>query len=247
MIGTAASPSEHGYDRSGIAHRSPRNRVWLRYVSALMLMFAAIGGSIYYFLRGEEMPAPRQIRELTLLNIVPPPPPLPPPPPPEQKMIEAPKPTEADIREDAPVETPKDAPPDLAKSDEPPPGPLAIDAKPVGPGDLFNLGGKPGGSGYGGGGGGGSALGRFTAIVTKQLQEALAANPKTRSATMQIRLRVWADSTGRVRRIELVSSSGNAEIDAAIRTEVFAGLVLREPPPPGVPMPIVTRVTERPG
>jgi hypothetical protein len=42
-----------------------------------------------------------------------------------------------------------------------------------------------------------------------------------------------------------VSSTGDAELDAIIRDEVLGGLTLREPPPKDMPMPVVTRVTER--
>lgn len=224
------------------------NSMTWRYLGALAIFFIMVGSGAYLFFSGDDLPPPRQIRDITIIKLVQPPPPPPPPPPQQQKMIEAPKPTEADIREEQPVEKPKDAPPKEAKNDEPPPGPLSLDAKAVGPGDLFNLGGKPGGNPYGGGGGGGggSALGRFTAIVQKQVQEALAANSKTRSAAINgVQIRIWADSTGRVNRVQLLSSTGDAEIDQAIRNEVFAGLMLREPPPPGAPMPILTRVTER--
>jgi hypothetical protein len=43
--------------------------------------------------------------------------------------------------------------------------------------------------------------------------------------------------------VQLVSSTGNAELDAVIRDQVLGGLTLREPPPRDMPMPIITRVT----
>ena len=227
------------------AASTPGNGVLWRYVGALAVVAVAVGGGVYLFFTGDDLPPPRQIREITIIKIVQPPPP-PPPPPPEQKMIEQPKLTEADIREEQPVEKPRDAPPKEAKNDAPPPGPLSLDAKAVGPGDLFNLGGKPGGNPYGGGGGGGgSRWGWYASMVQKQIEAALRANAKTRSAAIQVQVRIWADSTGRVSKIQLVSSSGDAEIDKALSNEVFAGLMLREPPPQGMPMPILTRVTER--
>jgi membrane protein involved in colicin uptake len=122
---------------------------------------------------------------------------------------------------------------------------LSLDAKAVGPGDLFNLGGKPGGNPYGGGGGGGSRWGWYASIVQTQIESALRANNKTRNATMQVEIRLWADGTGRVSRIQLVSSTGDAELDATIRDNVLGGLMLREPPPKDMPMPMVTRVTAR--
>jgi protein TonB len=42
-----------------------------------------------------------------------------------------------------------------------------------------------------------------------------------------------------------MSSTGDAELDAIIRNEVLGSLTLREPPPKDMPMPMVTRVTER--
>jgi periplasmic protein TonB len=224
-----------------------RRRYGLRYGAMLVVIVLVLGGVVYIFIGHDTLPPPRQVRELTIVNIVPPPPPPPPPPPqqmPEQKMIEQPKMAEQEFKEDKPLEKPKDEPIRDAKNDEPP-GPLSLDAKPTGPGDLFNLGGKPGGNPFGGGGGGGSRWGWYASIVQAQIEAALRANPKTRNAVMQVQLRLWADATGRISRIQLVSSTGDAELDSAIRDNVFAGLTLREPPPKDMPMPIVTRVTAR--
>ena len=78
-----------------------------------------------------------------------------------------------------------------------------------------------------------------------QIEAALRANSKTRNAIMQVQVRLWADASGRVNRIQLVSSTGDAELDAAIRNDVLGSIVLREPPPKDMPMPMVTRVTAR--
>ena len=50
---------------------------------------------------------------------------------------------------------------------------------------------------------------------------------------------------GRITRVQLLSSAGTPELDAAVRDEVLGGLTLREPPPKDMPMPIITRVTAR--
>jgi len=178
------------------------------------------------------------------VTLPPPPPPPPPQPQPEQKMIEQPKMAEPEFKEEKPVDKPKDEPAKDAKNDEPP-GPLSLDAKPTGPGDLFNLGGKPGGSPYGGGGGGGSRWGWYTTIITSQVEAAIRANPKTRNMATQIQVRLWVDGSGHVTRVVLTPSSGNPEVDAALRNEVIGSLTLREPPPKDMPMPVVTRVTAR--
>ncbi len=213
-----------------------------------VVLLALMGTAVVLFLSGDDTPPPRQVRELTIVTIQPPPPPPPPPPPkpPEQKMIEQPKMTEPEIKEEMPVEKPKDAPPKDAKNDEPPPGPLALAAKAQGPGDLFNLGGNPGGRGLlGGGGGGGSRWGWYVSIVQQQIETALRGNAKTRNAVMQMQVRFWADSSGRVTRVQIVSSGGSPEVDAAIRDEVLPGIVLREPPPKDMPMPMVAKLSAR--
>ena len=217
----------------------------LRYGAALAVIAGLFGVAVFFLVGHDDMPPPRQVRELTVVNIVPPPPPPPPPPPmPEQKMVEQPKMAEPEFKEEKPVDKPKDEPVKDAKNDEPP-GPLSLDAKAVGPGDLFNLGSKVGGSPYGGGGGGGSRWGWYASIVQAQIETALRANSRTRNATMQVQVRLWADASGRVNRIQLVSSTGDAELDAVIRNDVLGSLVLREPPPKDMPMPMVTRVTAR--
>jgi protein TonB len=62
---------------------------------------------------------------------------------------------------------------------------------------------------------------------------------------MQLQVRLWVDASGHVSRSQVVSSTGNAEIDAAIRNEVLPGITLREPPPKDMPMPIMARISER--
>lgn len=158
-------------------------------------------------------------------------------------MIEQPKMAEQEFKEDKPIEKAKDEPVKDAKNEEPP-GPLSLDAKATGPGDLFNLGSKPGGNPYGGGGGG-SRFGWYASIVQSQIEAALRGNSRTRNAVMQVQVRLWADGSGRVIRVQLVSSTGDAELDAIIRNDVLGSLTLREPPPKDMPMPVVARVTAR--
>jgi protein TonB len=223
---------------------SNAQRSYLRYGAAITVIALLFGGAGYLLIGHDDMPPLRQVRELTIVNITPPPPPPPPKKMPEQTMIEQPKMAEPEFKEDKPIEKPKDEPVKDAKNDEPP-GPLSLDAKATGPGDLFNLGGKPGGNPYGGGGGGGSRWGWYASIVQSQIETALRSNARTRNAVIQIRVRLWADGSGRVSKVELSSSTGDAELDAVIRNEVLGSIVLREPPPKDMPMPVVARLTGR--
>ena len=74
------------------------------------------------------------------------------------------------------------------------------------------------------------------------MSEALRRNPRTRGAKLRIEVRIWPDATGRITRAQLSGSSGDPAVDAAIRDEVLTGLQLPEPPPQGMPSPIVLRV-----
>lgn len=167
---------------------------------------------------------------LTLVSIAPPPPPpvmTPPPlpPPQEEQKIEEPM-----IKEEAP----KEAPP----KDEPP---LGTGIKGPG-GDNFGLGDK---AGNGRIGGDGSKWGWYASQVQSRIQQALQQNRKTRTASMNVNVRVWADPNGRISRAQLAGSTGDPSLDNILRDEVLTGLQLQEPPPAGMPAPITLHVTAR--
>ncbi len=219
-------------------------------IAGVALAMAA--GLAWLMLAGDNSPPPRQVRELQIINVTPPPPPPPPPPqqqpPPQQKMIEQPKMVTPEVKPpDKPDDKPLDKPKAADKDDAPPPGPLALDAKADGPGDVFGLGGKPGGRGLlgGGDGGGGSRWGWYATQVQNAIEDAIHANPKTRVAVMQIEVRLWADQGGHITRVQLAGTTGDPEIDAALRNDVLPALTLSQPPPQDMPMPIVARITAR--
>lgn len=213
---------------------------------ALMLgtgavVLAILVAGVVFLLSGDKEPT-RKVQELTIVNIVPPPPPPPPPEQkPDEKMIEQ-TPVKQEIIEQKPVDSPE---PPKEENDEPMPGPPGLDDAGKGPGELL---GRPGGRGLiggggGGGGGGGSRWGWYASIVQSQIEAALRANEKTRHAVMRVQVRLWSDAMGRVTRVQLMSSTGDAALDATLRDDVLGHLTLREPPPKDMPMPIITRVT----
>ncbi|HLH10692.1 MAG TPA: TonB C-terminal domain-containing protein [Methylovirgula sp.] len=234
-LADAGAPSRKNFWR--------RNWAYLA-IGAVVLVAAGIVTRLILF--SDNTPPPKQIRELTVVKIIPPPPPPPPPPPqqqPQPKMIEQPKMVEPEVKPDKPDDKPLDKPKDADK-DEPPPGPLALDAKAEGPGDVFGLGGKLGGRGLLGGGGGGSRWGWYATIVDNEIEAALRENPDTRQAVMEVQVRIWADAHGRIGRVVLGSSTGDAKLDAALRA-VLPTITLSQPPPNDMPMPIVVHITER--
>ncbi len=157
-----------------------------------------------------------------------PPPPPPPPPPPEQMKEEMIK--QEEEKEEEPDPTPVA---DTAIKGPPGGGPSLAAAR---PGNFF---GKRSD-------GGKTKWGWYASQVQTRIGDAMRKNPRTRKASARIDVRIWADpSTGRVTRAALVSSTGDTAMDAAIRDEVLTGLQLDQPPPEGMPMPIVMRVTAR--
>jgi len=117
-----------------------------------------------------------------------------------------------------------------------------------GPADAFGLGHRDTGifSGQGGGGGQGTGnhFGSYFSQVKEALSDALHQNPLTRSASFNIKVRIWADITGRITRAKLVESTGDPAIDQTIKTAVLIGRQLPDTPD-GMQMPIELHLTAR--
>lgn len=130
--------------------------------------------------------------------------------------------TPVDVNEQKPDESPSAPTPDLGTS-----------ITGSGGADAFGLGSNrtSDGAGVGGKRASSSRFGWYAAQVQATVSDLLRNHPKTRLASFQIEVRLWPDLTGRITRAKLVGSTGNASMDEAIKTEVLAGLQLREPPP----------------
>jgi TonB family protein len=117
-----------------------------------------------------------------------------------------------------------------------------------GPADSFGLGSNKGGflgNGSNSGRANRSQFGWYANQMIKSFSEALSRNPRTQNASFAIKARIWADAGGRVTRARLAESTGDPALDAAIKNEILTGFQLQEPPPEGMPMPIVMRLTAR--
>lgn len=206
--------------------------------------FVLIGAGAFYFLGSVKHTATTKAPEkMVTISLPPLPPPPPPPPPPPKKEPPPPKQEDKMVKETAPEEKPKEEAP---KAPEPPKEALGTGVKGNGPG-IAGLGSSGSGGGFGGpkGGGGSSKYGYYAGMVQSKVTQALQSNSRTRSATMQIQVRVWPDTTGRITRAKLDASTGDAKLDAVIQNDVLTNLQLSEPPPPGMPLPIVMRLTAR--
>lgn len=219
---------------------------FFRRFRVVLVLGAVAAGALVYAFSGPSTPsAPNPLRKAAVpINITLPPPPLPPPPPPKVEPPKVEQPKEEMMEEQAPVTD--EAPPEPDADDSPPP--IGTNITGNGPADGFGLGkATRGGNGTGRrlGGGGGSKFGYYAAQVQNSISSAIKRNSKTKSATMSVVAKIWADETGRVTRASLNGSSGDPAVDAALRNEVLTGLQLQSPPPPGMKMPINLRLTAR--
>ena len=187
----------------------------------------------------------RSEQRMMLVSLPPPPPPPPPPvqtpvAPVEQRMITQDPVNEMEYKPD---DTPSAEPPanDTAG--------LGTSIQGDGAADGFGLRANTrGGTGIGSTATRprGSRWGWYAGQVQNSISQALRNNQQTKYAEYRVEARIWADKTGRVTRARLGQSTGNSALDNAITNEVLAGLILPEPPPDGMPMPIVLRLSARP-
>ena len=192
---------------------------------------------------------PRQEHNVILVNL--PPPPLPPPPPPPSQLPPPPTESEQKMIAQEPV-TEIESKPDEASKSEPPASEspaLGTSVQGDGPPDGFGL--RGGNSFFGGGTGktisrgNSTRWGWYANQIQSAISQALQSDNHTRTADFRIVVQIWSDRTGRIARAHIAGSTGNAALDNAITNEVLAGLILQEPPPDGMPMPIVLRLTAR--
>jgi outer membrane biosynthesis protein TonB len=201
---------------------------------------------VWFAPKSKPAPPARKAEQIVMVQPAPPPPPVKPPPPPPPQKVE-----EKMDKETAPTEAPKEAPKAPPKADNPPPTALATGIKGDGPGmGLASSGNGPGVGnvigGTGSSGASGSKFGWYAGQVQSKIAEALRRHSKTKSASISgLQVRIWPDAAGRITRANLTGSTGQADVDAAIEREVLTGLQLQEPPPAGMKLPIVLRVSAK--
>lgn len=206
-------------------------------------------------------PPPRKAMQFTMVKVQPPPPPARPPPPPvapPPKEIEPEQTTRVELKA-TDIPPPDAPPPSNTPPGAPAAGPLALAAEGTGPGDAFNLAGRPGGRGLLSGGGlgdgsgggelggaGGSAAARYGWYYDKikgDIEKALRRSKKLSRASTRVEIRISADGSGHLSRVELLRSTGDPGQDEAIRS--LLGIEVSHAPPGDVPMPFILRFTAR--
>ncbi len=226
-------------------------RARLRRIALLVVGLPVLAGAGYLgwtlVTSGESTPQRQVINTVTTITLPPPPPPPPPPPktdPPPEPVV---KPRVEETPQPLQKVEPKPEPPKPAPQQPPaPPAGLGLPTGPGGP-NAFGLGQGGDGTIVGGtgpgGGGGGSRFGGYAGSVQTALQRALQQDERTRRGNWRVTVRIYLGPGGQVTQAQLVGTSGDPARDAAIQ-RVLSGLSV-QPPPPGMPLPIVARIESR--
>lgn len=142
----------------------------------------------------------------------------PPPPPPPEKPPEPEPPVEEKVVEPEPTPEPEEIQPE----EEAPPSPaddladpMQMDSDAQSGSDAFNIGaGK--GKGLAGSGAGRLGNGTYSQFLAYSFQRLLRESPELRILAFRLEADVWLDQAGRVTRVELGRTSGDADVDAKV-------------------------------
>jgi protein TonB len=194
---------------------------YLRYLPALGIVAACgIAVLVVYLLMkllSDKPSPPVRVQQISL---------LPPPPPPKLE-----KPPEPEIKkEQQQMDAPKDAPVDSAD-------PVATENT-SGNGPRIAFGKARAGIG--------EPFGGYSAALKADIRDWLGQDKKLRRSNYLVELRLWIASNGRIERAEMVTATGDTELDQRLRAAI-AGFVgkTREAPPHEMPQPIRLAVRTR--
>jgi protein TonB len=213
-------------------------RLWLKPAAIALAVALVLGGAVWALVAFLGHPAGKShgISAIALIN-QPPPPPKPPEKPPEPPKI----------KEEVKVDTPKEP----AKADDPKPAdkpssdkPLGLDANGAAGTDGFGLGANKGGQDIAGSGGVGGSGAYYSGLLQRQFFEALSRNRKVLHDDFRVVVKIWLTDDGRVSRADIVSGSGNTQVDEQIQVTLMDMQPLRDVPPSSM-RPIQLRLSNR--
>lgn len=217
----AATPAEQG--------GAQRNLVPLAvFAGAAVLVF----GALYWFISDLLASEAKPTQQTVAIQVI-----KPPPPPPPKIEEEPPPPPEVEEEVELPEPEPLPDVPDLP--DAPPADQLGLDAEGVAGSDAFGLAANRGGRGLIGGEG---AFRWYAQKLKDQVSDYLASQPAVLNADYRVRLLLWVNGDGTVAKVRLGTSTGDAALDATLRSTLKDLKRLKQRPPNGLPQPIAIRV-----
>jgi len=218
----------------------PTGRPWVRTLAFSVVGLAVCVAAAVLLMKFLAAPAGKAkgVQQVALLKQPPPPPPKPP-----EKLPEPPK-----VKDEVKIDQPKDVPrPDEPKQADDKPAadkPLGVDADASAGSDGFGLAANRGGRDIttAGGGGGGGAY--YSGLLQRHFFEALSRNRKVLKDEFRVVVRVWFTDDGRVSKADIVSGSGNAQVDEQIQTTLLDMSPLKDVPPAAM-RPMQLRLSNR--
>jgi len=212
---------------------------WKRYapniIGGLLVTLVAIG--LIAFVQNmlnKPVSTKKMVQQITLIQ--------PPPPPPK---IE--KPPEPEIKEEVNVPEPEDTPeemPDPMADDTPLGDDLALDAEGVAGGDAFGLLGKKGGRDLIGSGAS-NPFAWYAASIQGDILDFLSEDTDIRKLQYSIRVSLWLDKSGKVKRAKLLGSTGDRKMDKRLKLALGKLEQLHDKPPDGLPQPVNLLITSK--
>ncbi|MDS0859792.1 energy transducer TonB [Burkholderia pseudomultivorans] len=214
-----------------------------RYVKPVViaLVVAAIAALIWHF-AGDTAGVKRTSAPQVTTVI-----PLPPPPPPPKQ-----KPPPEKVKEE--VKTPVDKPTVAPKPSEAPkpsdnqPKQMTMNAPAQAGTDSFNIGAGDGSGMVGSGGGGRFGNASYAQYMVYVLQRAIEQDKGVQEAggaRFAGSLNLWMDPSGRITKVTIAQSTGDAKIDAAVVAAVESLGRVDEAPPPATAYPVLVRLQGR--
>lgn len=212
---------------------------WVKKLGLGLVLLGVVGGCGAWLVDYLSKPAtkPKGVQQIALIKQPPPPP----PPKPPEKPPEPPK-VKEEVKFDQPKEEPK--PDEPKQADEKPASdkPLAVDSDGSAGSDGFGLAASRGGRDLLTTGGGGGAY--YSGLLQRQFFDALSRNRKILRDEFRVVVKVWIGDDGRVQKADIVSGSGNPQVDDLIQTTLLEMNPLRDVPPSSM-RPIQLRLSNR--
>jgi protein TonB len=196
-----------------------------------VLLFAGTAiGAIVVFIQSVLSDQPAAVKQIVQQVKI-----IRPPPPPE---VEPPPPQEEDVNVPPPDEQPQQA------DNQPPPGDrLGLDADASGAGDGFGLLARKGGRDLLASGEG--AFAWYTGMLQNAIRDRLQDDRKARASAYSVIVRIWVKPNGAVERVELANSTGDRELDSAIKNALAGNVSISQAPPIEMPQPVSLRIVSR--
>lgn len=206
---------------------------WQRHVPLVIgaVIVLLVGGAMIRFvvqmMADKDAGPQRPVAQVVKIVRPPPPPeqPPPPPPPPEEK-----------IEEPLEQQEPEQAPDEASPAEQ-----LGLDADGAAGSDGFGLAARKGGRDLVGTG---TAPFRwYTDLVAKSLEGCFSEDETVRRGNYKVDVKVQVDTDGSMRVLDLLGTTGNIEVDSAIRSRT--GCSIGQSRPIEVPALATVRVTSR--